>query len=260
MLSSAVADWKGALAMWRLWVALGHEDIIDRYRRSILGATWVVLSFILFVLVKISVFGQMASVSVEEFGLFVTIGFGLWSFISAMLVDGCAAFIHSRHWILGSATPYPVFILQALFRNVLIFAAMLVVMLAALVWKGNPWTVASLSVIPGLMMYVLTSLWLSAILAPLCARHRDAYHAIQTGVRLIFFVTPILWMPGLTPQLETIAALNPVTHFLEIVREPLLYGTVPWDSWRWVGLINLIGLPLGLLVYARTRSNLVFWV
>ena len=66
----------------------------------------------LFVAVKVSVFGQMVTVPVEEFGLFVTIGFGLWSFISGMLLDGCAAFIHSRHWILGSATPYPVFILH----------------------------------------------------------------------------------------------------------------------------------------------------
>lgn len=259
-LSAAVADWTRGLGMWRLWMALGNEDIVDRYRRSLLGVAWVILSFTLFVVVKVSVFGQMAAVPVEEFGLFVTVGFGLWSFISAMLLDGCAAFIHSRPWILGSATPYPVFILQALFRNLLIFAAMLAVMLLALAWKGNPWTLASLSVIPALMVYVLTALWVAGIVAPLCTRYRDAYHAIQTGVRLIFFVTPILWMPGLTPQLEMIAALNPVTHFIEIVRTPLLYGEVPLDSWRWVGLINLVGLPTGLLVYAGTRSKIVFWV
>lgn len=260
MIASTVSDWKRALSMWRFWIALGHEDIVDRYRRSLIGAAWVILSFALFVIVKVSVFGQMAAVPVVEFGLFVTLGFGLWSFISAMLLDGCAAFIHSRHWILGSATPYPVFILQALLRNLLIFAAMFVVMLAALAWKGNPWTLASLSAIPALLVYVVASLWLSAIVAPICARYRDAYHAIQTGVRLLFFVTPILWMPGLSPQLETIAALNPITHFIEIVRAPLLYGEVPLDSWRWVLLINLAGLPAGLLVYAGTRSKIVFWV
>ncbi|GAB3379200.1 ABC transporter permease [Lysobacter fragariae] len=260
MLSSAVADWKSALSMWRLWIALGHEDIVDRYRRSLLGAAWIVLSFTLFVVVKISVFGQMANVPPAEFGLFVTIGFGVWSFISAALLDGCAAFIHSRHWILGASTPYPVFILQALFRNLLIFAAMLAVVLAAVVWKGNPWTLAALSVIPALLVYVVTTLWLSAILAPLCARFRDAHHAIQTGMRLMFFVTPILWMPAASPQLEMIAALNPVTHFIEIMRAPLLYGQVPLESWRMVALINLAGLPAGLLVYARTRSNIVFWV
>ena len=60
MLSTAVSDWKRALSMWRLWVALGHEDIVDRYRRSLLGTAWVVLSFALFVGVKLSVFGQLA--------------------------------------------------------------------------------------------------------------------------------------------------------------------------------------------------------
>lgn len=246
--------------MWRLWIALGHEDIVDRYRRSLLGAAWVVLSFALFVAVKVSVFGQMARVPAAEFGLFVTLGFGLWSFMSSMLLDGCAAYIHSRHWILGVSIPYPVYMLQALFRNLLIFSSMLLVMLAALIWKGNPWTAASLSTIPAVLVYVLTSLWLSAILAPLCARYRDAYHAIQTGVRLLFFVTPILWMPGMTPTLAMIAAMNPVTHFIEIVRTPLLYGQVPVESWYWVGIINLLGVPAGLIVYARTRSRVVFWV
>lgn len=260
MLSTAVSDWKRALSMWRLWVALGHEDIVDRYRRSLLGTAWVVLSFALFVGVKVSVFGQLAQVSSVEFGLFVTVGFALWSFISAMLIDGCGAYIHSRHWILGVSLPYPVYVFQALVRNLIIFGSMTLVVLVALLWKGNPWTPASLSTIPALLVYVLTSLWLAAILAPLCARHRDAHHAVQTGIRLLFFVTPILWMPGMTPTLGKIAALNPVTHFIEIVRLPLLYGRVPVESWYWVGLINLVGLPTGLVVYARTRSNIVFWV
>jgi len=260
MSSSPIADWTRALSMWRLWIALGHEDILERYRRSALGVAWVVLSFALFVAVKVSVFGQMAAVPVAEFGLFVTLGFGLWTFISAMVLDGCSAFIHARPWILGSSTPYPVYLLQALFRNVLVFVATFAVMFAALAWKGDPWRLAALTALPAFGVYLVTSLWVSALHAPLCARWRDAHHAAQTGVRMLFFVTPILWMPSLAPPLARIAAYNPIAHFIEIVRAPLMYGYVPVDSWWWVLAINAIGIPAGLFVYARTRNNLVFWV
>ena len=113
-LAAALSDWKRGLAMWRLWVALGAEDITDRYRRTLFGAFWVAGSFALFVSVKVTIFGQMAGVSTVEFGLFVTLGFGLWTFASSMVLDACTAFIHARQWILGVAVPYPVFILQAL--------------------------------------------------------------------------------------------------------------------------------------------------
>jgi len=106
----------------------------------------------------------------------------------------------------------------------------------------------------------VTSIWLTAILAPLCARFRDFHHAIQTGMRLMFFLTPILWMPQIAPTLARIAAFNPLTSFIEIVRAPLLYNQVPSGSWKVVIGINLAGMVLALLTYAKTRKHVAYWV
>lgn len=260
MLATTLDDWTRALSMWRLWIALGHEDLLDRYRRTSIGLGWIVLSFAMFVAVKVLVFGQMASVSAAEFGLFVTIGFGLWTFISAMVLDGCTAFIHARHWILGVSLPYPVFLLQVVFRNLIVFASVAVVIAAALAWQLDGLSPAAWTVLPALVAYLVTSIWVAAILAPLCARHRDVHQVAQIVVRLLFFVTPILWMPGISEMLERLASLNPVTHFIEIIREPLLYGRIPATSWAWVIAVNAIGLPAGLLAYATSRTRVVFWV
>ena len=259
-LAVALDDWKRALGMWRLWVALGHEDLLDRYRRTAFGLGWIIVSFALFVGVKVVVFGQMAGVTAREFGLFVTIGFGLWSFISAMVLDGCTAFLHARHWILGIALPQPVFLLQVLVRNLIVFASIVAVIAAVLAWQLETLSPAAWTVLPALACYVLTSLWLSAVLAPACARYRDLNQLAQIAVRLLFFVTPILWMPGISERLELIAALNPVTHFIEVVRQPLMYGHVPSGSWAWVLAITALGLPAGAVVYASTRDRVVFWV
>jgi len=191
----------------------------------------------------------------------VTLGFGLWTYLSSMVLDTCTAFMHARQWILGVAVPYPVFILQAVFRNARIFAWVIAVMAIALAWTRT-WhgVVPLLAALAGLVAYAVTPIWLGAIMAPLCARFRDLYHAMQTVMRLMFFATPILWMPDFNAMLARIAQYNPLAHYLEVVREPLLYGTIPLDSWAWVLVMNLIGLPLGLAVYAATRRNIVFWV
>lgn len=255
-----LGDWPQSLRRWRLWTALGNEDLKERYRRTVFGVLWVVISFTVFVAVKVAIFGQLAAVSTAEFGLFVTIGFGLWSFINQMVTEGCTAYIQARPWILGTVTPYPVFILQTIYRNCITFAMTMFVVVGALFFKPTSWTATMLWAVPALLIYPLTSVWLTCLLAPLCARFRDLHHATQTFMRLLFFATPILWMPAANSRLAAIARWNPVSHFVDLVRDPLLYNTVPWDSWGVVLAINVIGFPLGFLVYARSRPNVVFWI
>lgn len=243
-----------------LWSNLALEDLRDRYRRTVLGFAWIIASFALFVLVKVFVFGQLANVSTAEFGVYVTLGFGLWTYINAMVIDACTAYMHARPWILGTSTPYPVFLLQAVFRNWLMFSMILLVMAAALYWKATPWTLAAVSALPALLVYLLTSLWLAAILAPLCARYRDLFHTVQTAMRLIFFATPILWMPASSGRLMLLAHLNPISHFVAIVRDPLMYNHVPQDSWLIVLAINAVGLVTGISIYVATRHRVAHWV
>ena len=104
-------------------------------------------------------------------------------------------------------------------------------MAIALYWKPTPWAPVCLTALPALLIYAVTSVWLAAILAPLCARYRDLFHAVQTSMRLIFFATPILWMPSSSGRLMLLAKLNPISHFVAIVRDPLMYDRFPADSW-----------------------------
>jgi len=257
---AALDDWMRALRSPALWSNLALEDLRDRYRRTVLGVAWIAISFALFVAVKILVFGQMSAASTREFAIFVTIGFGAWSFISSMVSDASNAYLHSRAWILGTSVPYPVYLLQATLRNWMVFALIMLVMAIALLWKPTPWTPMALFAIPGLLAYFATSVWLCALLSPLCVRYPDLHHAIQTGMRLMFFITPILWMPGANGLLAELARINPMTHYLAILRDPLLYNRLPLASWEIVLAINAAGLLFGAMVYASTRRSVAFWV
>lgn len=260
MNASALSEWRAALRMSSLWIALAVEDLRDRYRRTSIGLAWIVLSFALFVLVKVVVFSRLTAVSTQEFGLFVALGFGAWTYMSAMVIDACTAYMHARPWILGTATPYPVYLLQAVLRNWLMFCLILVVVLLALAVKPAAWGIGMLWAIPALLAYLLTSVWLAALLAPLCTRHRDLHHGIQTVMRLLFFATPILWMPATDPRLAEIAQWNPASHYVALLRDPLLYNHVPVLSWLAVAAMNAVGLPLAWFVYVRTRRDLIFWL
>jgi ABC-type polysaccharide/polyol phosphate export permease len=253
-------EWRKALRMSALWSSLALEDLRDRYHRTVIGLAWIIVSFALFVAVKVAVFGQLTPAPAAEFGLFVTIGFGVWTFINSMVLDACTAYMHAKPWIEGTTTPYPVYLLQVVCRNWIIFLLVFAVVLLALAFKPTPWTPAMLWAVPGLLAYLVASVWLAGLLAPLCLRFRDLHHALQTGMRLVFFATPILWMPQVNERLATIAAWNPVTHFLAVVRDPLLYDRVPVESWWVVAAVNVAGILAAAWSYAASRRNIVFWI
>jgi ABC-type polysaccharide/polyol phosphate export permease len=258
--ATLLRDWSASLSLYALWGNLALEDLRDRYRRTALGLVWIVLSFALFVGVKFFVFGPLNPASAAEFGVYVTLGFGLWTYINAMVTDACTAYMHSRAWILGTSTPYPVYLLQSIARNWLAFGMVLAVMAVSLYWNPLPITWRALWALPGLAIYLVTSVWVCAILAPLCARWRDLYQTLQVGLRLMFFVTPILWMPSTFERLALISELNPLSHFIAIIRDPLMYDRVPAGSWLLVLAINVVGLASGALVYSATRRRLPHWV
>ena len=174
----SLQDWLKALRMWRLWTSLGLEDLSDRYRRTIFGVSWLVTSFALFILVYITVFARGSGVSHNEYVLHLTIGFGLWTFIGTVVSDSCVAYTGSTGWILGASIPYPVFFFQSVFRNWLAFLAKLLVVAAVLIWKKTEWQAGMFWALPGMAVYVFAPLWLAAILGPVCARFRDATHAV----------------------------------------------------------------------------------
>lgn len=258
--SESLRDWLQSARMWRLWTTLGYEDLIERYRRSYFGVSWLVTSFAAFILVYMLVFGQGSGLSTADYALYVTIGFGLWNFMAGIVGESCMAYTGSANWIQGTSIPYPVFILQTQYRNWLVFLLTLAVIVVALVWLEEHWNWGMLWALPGLLVYAIAPLWFIAIFAPLCARYHDLYHAVQTAMRLMFFATPILWLPTQREQLALLAHWNVLTYFIDIVREPLLGNGLPVNSWIVVLVTNAIGAIAGWLTYTLTRDRVVYWL
>ena len=54
------------------------------------------------------------------------------------------------------------------------------------------------------------------------ARYRDLSQIVQNITQVLFFLTPIMWLPRLVGEDSIILLLNPIVYFLDITRTPLL--------------------------------------
>ena len=250
---------RGACAC-HLWSVLGWQDIRRRYRRSLLGPFWLTISMGVLVGALGTLYGTLLKVEVAEYVPFLAVGFIVWTFIQGVVTDGCTAFINAESIIKQVGLPLSVHVYRVVWRNLLIFfhnAVIFVVVAAAfVVWPG--WT--GLLALPGLILLCLNLLWAGLLLGIVSARFRDVPPIVASVVRILFFVTPIIWMPELMPERALVLDFNPFFHLVELVRAPLL-GQVPGlGSWLVASGFVLGGWVVTVELFRRYRRRIAYWV
>lgn len=259
---SVLDDLAEGLARQAVWRTFAWDEIQQRYNRSIFGVAWIAGSFGVFVAAIAIFFGGFAALETGDFVSYVAIGFAGFSFLTANLTDGCAVFRAAAGWIVSSPLPYSIYVYKSIARSAFTFALQLACALAILLvafgWRPD---LMSLLAIPAVAIFVLNAIWVQYLLGLFAARYGDVEHIVGTLQRVLFFTTPIMWVyEERGGFVRTLADLNPLTHFIEILRAPLLGALPSMASLIFVGCTTVGGWVLMLLIAGRMRRRLPFWV
>jgi ABC-type polysaccharide/polyol phosphate export permease len=260
--SIAFTDITSAIRKYSLVGMLGWQDVRQRYRRSALGPFWLTISMGVMIGTIGIVFGQIFDSPMQEFLPFLAVGMILWSFISSVITEGGTGFIAAEGIIKQLPIPLFVHILRMIWRNVLILGHNVVIIPLVFLVVGKPLNLLAFICIPGFLLLLLNLTWISLLLAVLCARYRDLPQIVGSILQIMFYFTPIMWMPNLLPQRSSLYLLdlNPAFHLLEIVRSPLL-GQLP-ASTNWVVslALALVGWGMAIIVYGRYKRRIAYWL
>lgn len=246
--------------MWRLWINIAWHGLHQRYKRTWIGMGWIGLSFALFIIVKISIFGPLSNKPIEFYAVNLGVGFLAFRFISNSIVGGGSLFVGSQNWIKSEPLPLSVHIYKLVLNNLIIFffSGVPVVVLCLFFGVINVNFLLSFPIV--IAVYAINAAWVATIMGIICARFRDILHFTGTVMQMLYFATPILWVAPETGFRAKVALYNPLTHYISIFREPILSGSVPLQSWLIVGVITVCGLVLTFFTFARSRLKLIFWL
>lgn len=259
---TAGSDLIEGLKLWRLWWAFAWEDVRSTYRRSVIGVFWVAVSFLVFVGIKIIIFGPMTGMGDDPYyAQYLLLGLFTWQFINQIVTTAPSVFISAENWIQNDPLPLSVFIYQSILRSmfdlVLTFA---VVALVFLYFRPNM-TLDALLFVPAVALLIINAFWVKLFIGVVSTRFRDLGHLIQTAMRVMFFLTPIFWLPSqMGPEIMKWLWWNPFAHFLWITRSPVIDGDPAVGSWLFVGTVTIVGIVLAMTVFSLFRRRLVYWL
>lgn len=256
---AAAEIFDGFLA-WRVWTILGWDDIRQRYRRSILGPFWITLSMGIFILLLGVIYGRLFHMDLSTYLPYLSVGYIVWGFISAVTADSCGAFHEGARIIKQIKLPYMIYVLRTVWRNFIVFLHTIVIFIpVAIYFKVVPdWN--TFLAIPGLVLVIVNVTWVAAALAIVSTRYRDIQPIIGTTVQLLMFATPIMWMAGSLGNATIVAEINPIYHLIEIVRAPMLGAAPELRSWLVACGLAVAGSLLTMFLLVRKSRRIVFWL
>jgi lipopolysaccharide transport system permease protein len=254
----ALADMRDGLRLRRVWMALAHEDIGDHHRRTTLGPFWLLLNYLAFAGSFIFLI-RRGDGGDYNYPAFVATGLFAWFFIMDVITASTSLFLREEGFIKGTTLPLSVYIMRLFMQSVIRASYALLGCLIILLFSGLEITLIWLWSTLGIAIILFAVPPAIILFAFLGAFFPDSQFLVSNLMRIGMFLTPVFWTPEESGGFRHFFYYwNPFTYFLEIIRFPILWGTVHVDAF----LISLaIGLSLwvvALLLLGRLRRQVVF--
>lgn len=256
----AIRDLTESLRLWPLWVRLGWQDVLLRYRRSILGPFWLTLSMGVMVFTLGLLYGGIFKIDINEYLPYLTIGLLVWGLINGVITEGCQVFIEADWLIRQVDLPLLMLPMRVVWRNLILFLHNIPIYLVVVIFFKIQISWFILLSIPGLLILLANAFWCSILLGMLSSRFRDLPQTVSTLLQVAFFVTPIIWTAEQAGRGRFLIQSNPFYHLIEMLRGPMLGQAPILINWEISIGIMLIGYIVTFFFYKRFQGRVAYWV
>lgn len=237
-------------AQFGLTRELTKRDVLGRYRGANFGLLWTVLGPLLMLVIYAVAFGEILGARWQQtgnrdvpFGLVLFLGITVHGFVAECLVRSPRLMVDNANYVKRVVFPLHVLpwtiVLSATFHFIMQLIVF-VVLAAVIAGELSPWLpVIPLVTAPLVLMTLAASLALSSLGAYL----RDLGMVVPVVVTaLLFLSSAIIPVETLDPSYQAVFMLNPLTFFIDQVRDVALWGNPP--DWSGLAVRTVIGVLL----------------
>ena len=256
----AFADIRDTICHPRLAVALIKTGFLQRYTSAISGFIWISITTLMIVVGMSVLYGQVFGAERLSYMPYVSSGIIIWGLIASLLNDGAGVFQAAAGVFGQTPIPKSVFALRTVGISAIVFVIKLSVLVGVILYVGLAPSVQDiLLAFLGLVLLLWTGLWFTLLWGTVGAKIRSAPIITNAFVTAAFFLTPVFWQSNRLGDLGWVVTFNPLHHFINTIRGPLLGLDGVALSFAWSAGTALTMTVLGLLVFGFFARRLAYW-
>ena len=245
-----------------LVLALVDRDLKVRYKRSALGFLWTMLNPLLMLAVFTLAFSSIFASHAPGYPFFVVPGLLLWNFFAQTTTTvarevAIGVDLWRRVRIPKSALVASTLLTGAL--NLVLAVAPLIVILPL---AGRPVGAALLTLPLTTVLLCLFVLGTALLLAGVAVYFPDVADLYSVVLPALMFTAPIAYPASIvSPRLQPIVQMNPITVFVEAFRAPLYADAAPAPAaYAVMFLVSAVTLAAGWYVFTRSTDDIPYRV
>ncbi|MEI6737845.1 MAG: ABC transporter permease [Pseudomonadota bacterium] len=250
-----------ALKNWRVWWHLGMADVRNKFAKSIVGPTWILLNLALWIGGIGIIYGALFNQKLETFLPFLAIGYVVWTSLTQTITEGGNAFVFAEGYIKQFTYPKQIYVLRVMVNASVPFVIGLGIFFVVMVVMGRQFGTAMWWALPGLVMLLVANYLHATIMAYASARFRDLPHGMTALLQVLLFVTPVFFTIDALKErgLDFVYKYNPLYYLIEIVRHPLTrLEAAPFEVYTAAGVYLCVLLLAALFVAGRLDKRIVY--
>jgi lipopolysaccharide transport system permease protein len=246
-----------------LILSLAKRELLARYKGSVLGIVWAVLTPVvmiaIFTFIFAGIFGARfgSSQSHWDYALYLFCGLLPWTMFQETVQQSSSTIVSHANLVKRVVFPLetlPVAQALAALGNQ-IFATFALLVAAIVIQQQFHFTALwfPVLVIPQLL-FTLGAAWLIASLGVFL---RDIAQGITLLLMAWMYLTPIIYPEAIVPErYRSFVNLNPFTPLVRSYRRIFLEGSAPdWNGLLYFTCVALVSFLVGYWWFARTRKN-----
>ncbi|EMJ5851798.1 ABC transporter permease [Klebsiella aerogenes] len=252
--------------LWQFRFLAGQmvwRDLTVRYRQTSLGWLWALINPALNLAMYWGVFGVLVRFSPPEYhapyALVLLSGLVPWMLFSATVLAVSESLLNNLHLVKKIYFPRIALTLAGTGVSLVDFCLSLLILSGICLFSGKYGVLGGFPVL--LLTGALTAVagWgVGCLLAVARVRFRDIRHLIPLLLQALFYLTPVVWTPGLLPARWHGLLFSPLASLTGLFRHVLLGGPLPSPFSLLTSLIGVLLIAgAGYYCFVRYESQVM---
>jgi ABC-2 type transport system permease protein len=258
--SNALLELREVIKYQNLIIQLVRRDILTRYKRSVLGIAWSMLTPLGTMIVLTIVFSHAFRSITPDYPAFVLSGLIAWLFFSQSTNAITLHLIWGGDLFRRIYIPRTTFAISAIGTGLINLVLSLIPLLLVIVVISRTihWTVIFVPI--AILFLAMFALGIGLLVATIAVYFADVAEMYQIVLTAWMYLTPILYPPDyLPPQYQIFLRLNPMYHMVQLFRSFVYYGQLPSASeFLLAGGIATVTLALGWWIFTKKADEFAY--
>ena len=245
-----------------LFEELVKRDFKKKYKRTVLGMAWSILSPLMMLIVMKLVFTQFFGRNMEHYTIYLFCGNLIFSYFNESTSQGMTSLMGNAGIFTKVNVPKYLFLFSKNVQTLINFGLTLCVFFMFCVLDNIAFTWKLVFLLYPIGCLVLFNIGVGLILSALFVFFRDIQYLWTVFLQLLMYMSDIFYsIDTYEPMIRNLFLLNPIYLFIRYFRKIVIEATIPSVWFHLLMLADVvIVLGLGCLIYKKYNTKFLYYV